>query len=96
LEGAAVPGAVSEKEPLAASPSARSGSGSVIPGFEEGVQSSLGLDTNQCGDCGSSVDAPALVVGERWWCDPCLIATRERLERHFMSWSESVAGRSER
>ena len=96
LEGAAVPRSVSEKEPLVASSRARPGSGSVIPRFKRGIGSSRRLDTNRCVDCGSSVDAPTLVVGERWWCDRCLIATRERLEQHSMSTSHPVAGRSDR
>jgi hypothetical protein len=66
----------------------------VIPDFQAALLSALGPDLSLCVECGSSVEAPALVIGDQWWCDPCLIATREQLEQPFPSWSESIAALS--
>lgn len=52
--------------------------------------SGVGLDLGRCGDCGSAVDAPALVIGDEMWCEACFIATRETFEQPFASWSESL------
>ena len=64
----------------------------MIPDFQAAILTALGPDLDLCVDCGSSVDAPALVIGDQRWCDPCLIAAREQLEQPFPSWSESIAG----
>jgi hypothetical protein len=63
----------------------------VILDFQAAVLSALGPDLDLCVDCGSSVDAPALVIGYQRWCHPCLIVAREQLEQPFPSWSESIA-----
>jgi hypothetical protein len=66
----------------------------VIPDFQAAIPSALGPDLSLCVECGNSVDAPALVIGDQRWCDPCLIATREQLEQPFPTWSQSVTGLS--
>jgi hypothetical protein len=81
------------KEALAASSSAQGGVGrTAVPDLEPAVLPTLTPYPGLCVDCGTSVDAPALVIGDQWWCNPCLMATREGLEHPFKSWSESVAG----
>ena len=54
------------------------------------IRSGVGLDLRSCGDCGNALDAPALVIGERMWCEACFIATREAFEQPFASWSASL------
>jgi hypothetical protein len=63
----------------------------VIPDLDGGVLRVIACNPGLCVDCGNAVEAPALVIGDQWWCDPCMIATREALEHSFASWSESMA-----
>jgi hypothetical protein len=63
----------------------------VIPEFGAADLSALPSGLSLCAECGSAVEAPALVIGEQRWCDPCLIATREQFEQVFPSWSQSIA-----
>ena len=59
-------------------------------GLRFDVRSGVGRDPGRCRDCGSALDAPALISGEQMWCDACFIATREAFAQPFVSWSESV------
>jgi hypothetical protein len=90
-EGAAVPGTVWQKESLVFLVSGdpridRADTDNVRFDFGSGIR----VDPGRCGDCGSAVDAPALIIGEQMWCEACFIATREAFEQPFSSWSESL------
>jgi len=70
-----VPGTVTSKQAL------RAWARPVSPETAEPIPAHATSRASTCADCASSVDAPALVVGERWWCNPCLIAYRDAFEQ---------------
>jgi hypothetical protein len=85
-----VPGTVSQNESLGFSASDDPQIGPVADDVRWEIRSGVDLDLGRCGDCGSALDAPALIIGEDMWCEACFIATREAFEQPFVSWSESL------
>jgi len=85
-----VPGTVWQKEALSVWESDDPQMDRAVTDVRFELRSGVGLDLGRCGDCGSAVDAPALVIGQEMWCEACFIATREAFEQPFIGWSESL------